>query len=81
VGRLAEPGPKLLDQPRLADAGLADDQRQLAFAFERARPAARQQRKFVLAADERRQDARPAPPAAAARPDDADRASPAPARP
>ena len=62
---------KLLDQPRLADAGLADDQRELAFAFERARPAARQQRKFVLAADERRQARAAAAPAAAARPHDA----------
>ena len=40
VRRLAEPCAKLLDQPRLADAGLADDQRELALACERARPAA-----------------------------------------
>ena len=62
---------KFLDQARLADAGLADDLHELALAFERARPAAHQQRKLVLAADERRQGARPAAPAAAARPHDA----------
>ena len=69
--RLGELCAELLDEARLADAGLADDLDELALAFERARPAARQQRKFVLAADERRQSARPAAPAAAARPHDA----------
>ena len=58
VRRLAEPGVKLLDQPRLAEAGLADDQHELALAFARALPAARQQRKLLLAADEGRQRAR-----------------------
>ena len=62
---------KFLDQARLADAGLADDLDELTLAFERARPTARQQRKLVLAADQRRQGPRPAPPAAAARPHDA----------
>ena len=71
VRRLGEFCAKFLDQARLADAGLADDLDELTLAFERARPAARQQRKLVLAADQRRQGARPAPPAAAARPHDA----------
>ena len=38
-GRLAEPRVKLLDQPRLAEAGLADDQHELALALARALPA------------------------------------------
>ena len=59
---------ELLDEPRLADAGLANDLDELTLAFERARPAPHQQRKFVLAADEWRQGARPAAPASAARP-------------
>ncbi len=62
---------KFLDQTRLADAGLADDLDELTLAFERARPAAHEQGEFVLAPDERRQGARPAAPAAAARPHDA----------
>jgi hypothetical protein len=36
VRRLAEPGAKLLNQPRLADAGLADDKGELALAGARA---------------------------------------------
>ena len=71
VRRLGELGAKLLDEARLADARLADDLDELTLACQSARPAARQQRKLVLAADERRQDARPAPPAGAARPHDA----------
>ena len=71
VRRLGEFGAEFLDQARLADAGLADDLDELTLAFERARPAAPQQRKLLLAADERRQGARPAAPAAAARPYDA----------
>ena len=62
---------ELLDEARFADAGLADDLDELTLACQSARPAARQQRKLVLAADERRQGARPAPPAGAARPDNA----------
>ena len=45
---------ELLDEPRLAEAGLADDQDELSFACPRALPAAREQRKFLLAANERR---------------------------
>ena len=59
-GVSAELCAKLLDQARLADAGFADDLDELTLAFERARPTARQQRKLVLAADQRRQSARPA---------------------
>jgi hypothetical protein len=71
VQSLAQPGAKLLDQPRLADARLADDQRQLAFAGTRALPAPAEQIELLLAADERRQRPRAAPPAAAARAHDA----------
>ena len=53
-GVSAEPGVELLDEPRLAEAGLADDQDELAFACARALPAARQQSEFLLAPDERR---------------------------
>ena len=42
VRRLGEFCAELLDQARLADAGLADDLDELALAFERARPAARE---------------------------------------
>ena len=49
----------------------ADDLDELTLAFERARPAARQQRKLFLAADERCQGARAAAPSAAARAQDA----------
>ena len=71
VRRLGKLCAELLDEARLADAGLADDLDELTLAFERARPAAREEREFVLAADERRQGARAAAPAAAARPHDA----------
>ena len=54
VRRLSEPRVELLDEPRLAEAGLADDQHELAFARAGALPAARQQAQFLLAADERR---------------------------
>ena len=81
VRRLGEFCAELLDQTRLADAGLADDLDELALAFERARPAALKQGKLVLAADERRQSPRAAAPAAAARPHDAIERRPALARP
>ena len=54
VRRLREPRMELLDEPRLAEAGLADDQHELAFARASALPAARQQSQFLLAPDERR---------------------------
>ena len=71
VRRLGEFRAKLLDQTRLADAWLADDLDELTLAFERARPAAHEKAELVLAPDERRQGARPAAPAAAARAHDA----------
>ena len=37
---LDESGAELLDQPRLADPGLADDERELAFASTRSLPTA-----------------------------------------
>jgi hypothetical protein len=45
---------KRLDEPGLADAGLADDLNELALAAARARPAVLKQGKFVLASDQRR---------------------------
>ena len=66
VGRLREPGAELLDQPRFAQAGLADDQRKLPLAAARAFPAARENVEFLAAADQRRRRARAAAPAAAA---------------
>src|SRR5271166_1683024 len=71
VRRLGELAAELLDEPRLADAGLADDLDELTLAFDRMRPAACQQRELVLAANERRQGARAAAPGAAARPHNA----------
>ena len=53
------------------DAGLADDLDELAFAFERARPAALKLGEFLLPPDQRRQNPRAAASAAAARPHDA----------
>ena len=55
VRRLRKARMELLDKPRLAEARLADDQRELAFARPRALPAALKQAKLLLAADERRQ--------------------------
>ena len=52
VRRLAERRAKLLDETRLADAGFADDQRELALAIARPLPAAAQQSELILAADE-----------------------------
>ena len=45
VRRLAERRAELLDEPRLADAGLADDQYELALAIARPLPAPAQQRR------------------------------------
>src|SRR5271157_2165300 len=54
VRRLREPRMELLDETRLAKAGLAYDQHELALAYASALPAARQQDQFLLAADKRR---------------------------
>ena len=77
VRRFREPRVELLDQPRLAEAGFADDQHELAFARPGALPAARKQAEFLLAADERRQRPRAAPSAAAAGANDAKELRPA----
>ena len=71
VRRLAEARAELLDQARLADAGLADDLNELALALKRPRPSAHDQRELVLAADERRPASRAAATAAPARAHDA----------
>ena len=63
---------ELLDEPRLAEAGLADDQHELSFACPRTLPAARKHAQFLLAADEGRQRPRAASSAAAARANDAE---------
>ena len=62
---------KLLDQPRLPDARLAGDEDELAFAGTRALPAPTEAVELLLASDERREHARAASPAAAARAYDA----------
>ncbi len=67
VRRLAELQAKLLDEARLADAGLADNQRELALASRRPLPAPAQEVELLLAPDQRRQRAgAEAPPAARA---------------
>jgi hypothetical protein len=43
---------KLLHQPRLAQAGLANDQRELALALVRALPAPGEKIEFLLTPDE-----------------------------
>ena len=53
VRRLAEAAVKLLDQPGLAQARLADDQRELALAFVRALPAPGEKIEFLLTPHER----------------------------
>src|ERR1700733_1907476 len=63
---------ELFDQPRLAEAGLAYDQHELAFARASALPAAREQPEFFLAADERREGPPAASSAAAAGANDAE---------
>ena len=66
VRRLAKAGVKLLHQPGLAQARLADDQRELALAFVCALPAPGEKIELLLTPDERRQRTRAAAPAAAA---------------
>ena len=61
VRRLRESRMELLDETRLAEAGLADDQYELALACASALPAARQQGQFLLAADEGRERPRAQP--------------------
>ena len=55
VGRLAERRAKLLHEARLADAGFADDEHELARASARPLPAPAQQVELLLAPDERGQ--------------------------
>jgi hypothetical protein len=62
---------KLLHQPGLAQARLADNQRKLALAFARAIPAPGEKIEFLLAPDERRQRPRSGAPTSAARANDA----------
>ena len=71
---------KFLDQARLAQSRLADDQHQLAVALPRALPAPQQHRDFLLAPDERRQMALPRAASAAARPHEPEQRHWAPAR-
>ena len=53
VWRLAKRRAKLLDQTRLADAGFADNERELARAIARPLPAPAQEVELLLAPDER----------------------------
>ena len=62
-----EPDMKLLDQARFAESRLADDHHQLAIALPRPLPAPHQHRRFVVAADQRREIARAGAASAAAR--------------
>jgi hypothetical protein len=48
---------KTMNQARLADAGLADNQRHLSFALQRTCPTIIKQTQFVLTADEWSQSA------------------------
>src|SRR6516164_9739659 len=66
VWRLADLCSKLLDQPGLADAGLADNHHELPFPRSGAFPAARQDANVLLAADERREKPGTLPAASAA---------------
>ena len=67
VRRLTERRAKLLHEARLADAGFADNERELARAIASPIPAPAQQRELLLAPDEGGQRARAAPAPAAAR--------------
>ena len=58
VGRLAKRRAKLLDETRLADAGFADNECELARAIARPLPAPAQQFELLLAPDERGESAR-----------------------
>jgi hypothetical protein len=68
--RLRQARMELLDEPRLAEAGLAYDQYELAFACSRPVPAAHQEAQFLLTADKGRDRASAAPSTAAAGADD-----------
>src|SRR6516164_4585054 len=66
VWRVAELPSKLLDQPRLADAGLADNHHELPFPRSGAFPAAGQDADVLFAANERREKPGALPAASAA---------------
>ena len=71
VRRLAEARVKLLDEPRLADPGLADDLHELSLTGPRALPAPRQEVKLLRTPHQRGWRSRAAAPPAAARAHDA----------
>ena len=71
VRRDGQTDPKFFQEPRLADAGLADDQNELAFARPGALPTAHQQRQLLLAAGKRGQRPRAGLPPAGGDADDA----------
>ena len=62
---LAEPRAELRDEPRLADAGLADDQRELALAVARALPAPPEEIELLLPPHEPSRRSHASPPASA----------------
>ena len=68
VRSVAQPGMKFLDQARLAEPRLADDQHQLPVALPRPLPAPHQHGDFLVATHERREMALPRAASAAARP-------------
>src|SRR6516164_8543652 len=55
VRSVAQPRMEFLNEPRLADPRLADDQHQLAVALPRALPAPRQHGDFLIATHQRRE--------------------------
>jgi hypothetical protein len=71
VRYFVQSGMKFIDQPRLAEAGFADNQHQLTVALSCALPAPHQHDDLVVATDQRCQMALADAPAAPARPNDA----------
>src|SRR6516165_9945656 len=63
---------EFLNEPRLADSRLADDEQQLAAALPRPLPAPHQHGDFLVATHQRRETALPCATTAAARPHEAE---------
>src|SRR6516164_9390385 len=66
VRGIAQPRMEFLNEPRLADPRLADDEHQLAVALPRSLPAPHQHGDFLVATHQRRQMALPCAASAAA---------------
>ena len=70
VQRITQAGAKFLDQPRLPEPRLADDQHQLPVALTRPLPAPHQHGNFLVATDQWGEMALASPASAAACPND-----------